>query len=206
MGVLSYLNIKRPASLLWRAFSPGRDVQQDTEETTPDNKVEDVAAVIDADKTLDIVAALDAQDVNKTIDILVTSDHDHDQNRKISESSTSSGVSDLSQNSSIESSSKATPDISLSLSTTEVLAKPELLPESVSHRSNSLQGSLLSYTSSRSNSISSCTRAPMVYKEFPSVRLRETSTKPGGSRPNSALLSVLSAHFDAFKGRIKRNL
>ncbi len=201
MGVLSYLNIKRPASLLWRAFSPGRDAQQDNEETTPDNKVEDVAAAIDADKTLDIVAALDAQDVNKTIDILVTADHD--QNRKISESSTSSGVSDLSQNSSIESSSKATPDISLSLSTTEVLAKPELLPESVSHRSNSLQGSLLSYTSSRSNSISSCTRAPMVYKEFPSVRLRETSTKPGGSRPNSALLSVLSAHFDAFKGRIR---
>ena len=204
MGVFSYLNIKRPASLLWRAFSPGRDAQPDNDENTPDNKIEDVVAAIDAENA-DKNLAIEAEDVNKTIDILVSADCDHDQNRKISESSTSSGVSDMSQNSSIESSSKATPDTSLSLYTTELLSKPELLPESVSHRSNSLQGSLLSYTSSRSNSISSCTRAPMVYKEFPSARLRENSTKSGGSRPNSALLSVLSAHFDAFKGRISRN-
>ena len=26
MGVFSYLNIKKPASLIWKAFSPSRDV------------------------------------------------------------------------------------------------------------------------------------------------------------------------------------
>ena len=32
MGVFSYLNLKRPANLLWKAFSPGRDLGEEKEE------------------------------------------------------------------------------------------------------------------------------------------------------------------------------
>ena len=32
MGVFSYLNLKRPANLIWKAFSPGRDLGEEKEE------------------------------------------------------------------------------------------------------------------------------------------------------------------------------
>ena len=32
MGVFSYLNLKRPANLLWKAFSPGRDIGEEKED------------------------------------------------------------------------------------------------------------------------------------------------------------------------------
>ena len=32
MGVFSYLNLKRPANLIWKAFSPGRDMGEEKEE------------------------------------------------------------------------------------------------------------------------------------------------------------------------------
>ncbi len=68
MGVFSYLSLKKPAALLWKAFSPSRDIIED--ETTEPEKYE----------------------VEKE------EETDKDQNgRKISEgSTTSSGVSDVS--------------------------------------------------------------------------------------------------------------
>ena len=32
MGVFSYLSLKRPANLIWKAFSPGRDIGEEKEE------------------------------------------------------------------------------------------------------------------------------------------------------------------------------
>ena len=31
MGVFSYLNIKKPASIIWKALSPGRDIENTSE-------------------------------------------------------------------------------------------------------------------------------------------------------------------------------
>ena len=32
MGVFSYLSLKRPANLIWKAFSPGRDIGEEKED------------------------------------------------------------------------------------------------------------------------------------------------------------------------------
>ena len=166
MGVLSYLNIKRPATMLWRAFSPGRDAEpENDEESTPPRPPLPAQHLINID---DAIPAIDADVIHESSEAKVIKQDMNglqEQPRKISDSSTSSGVSDMSANSS-------------------------LLSSASSGVNDSSQGSSAASSDSMLPSLAAS-----------AAKLRDGISKGSGSRPNSgipnsALLSVLTSHFD----------
>ena len=128
MGVFSYLSFKKPAALLWKAFSPSREIGED-QSNEPDK------------------AEVDDKNTTET-------DTEHNP-RKISEGSTSSGVTDVSGSYLSDSILSSSVEMSGSLGSPAALRLETVRRESQTTDLNKAENSgvLLESTSDRSYSV-----------------------------------------------------